>query len=172
MIKSFQRLWNESQLNEFFTEVNDFIVRQKFVLRDQGQQEREFTKEQVGPALQKFLNDTLRSQITLRFDGELSALPLIRYGMKFYPDAQLSFRTQRILSVEVKIIRDSDASGSLSKAIGQTLMYRALGYECSIGLILDARSNSADSLSDSLEFIDTQLSRTKFVLFNSNPNLH
>jgi len=148
------------------------MLRQRFVLRDQGQQEREFTKEQVGPALQQFLIETFRSQITLRFDGELSARPLIRYGMKFYPDAQLSFRTQRILSVEVKIIRDSDASGSLSKAIGQTLMYRALGYECSLGLIVDARSNSADSLNDSLTFIDAQLNRTKFVLFNSNSNLH
>jgi hypothetical protein len=88
--------------------------------------------------------------------------------MTFLPDAQASLGSQKILAIEVKILRDSDPSGSLSKAIGQTLMYRALGFEMALGLIFDNRTRKHSGLEDPLAMLDQKENRVKFILFNSN----
>ena len=82
----------------------------------------------------------------------------------------MSIGTQKILSIEVKILRDSDPSGSLSKAVGQTYLYRALGFEMSLGLIFDGRTKNFAGLEDTLAKLDDQENRVKFVLFKSNLN--
>jgi hypothetical protein len=101
----------------------------------------------------------------VRYDGHLAARPLIQHGMTFLPDAQITLHSQKILAVEVKIIRDVDPSGSLSKAIGQTIMYKSLGFESSIGLIFDMRKERHDSLAETLLSLNGS-KMTHFLLFN------
>jgi hypothetical protein len=88
--------------------------------------------------------------------------------MTFLPDAQASLGAQKILAIEVKILRDGDPSGSLSKAIGQTFMYRALGFEMSLGLIFDYMSKRHVGLENPLSEIDQIDNRVKFILFNAS----
>jgi hypothetical protein len=158
-------LLSQESLEVFYGKTLEFLLGQKFELGEKGQQERALTTGQVGPSLNAFANSLMIKQLIVRYDGHLPARPLIRFGMTFLPDAQITFNAQKILAVEVKILREQDASGSLSKAIGQTLMYRRLGFECSIGLIFDLRKGKKDdSLGEALLNL-SNLRRTDFILF-------
>lgn len=97
-------------------------------------------------------------QIVLSYDDATPARPLLKYGMTFLPDAHLNPGHQKICAMEVKFLRDSDPSRSQNKAVGQTFMFRTLGYDMSIGLIFDLRSyaslyfqNDLNKLSNSSE---------------------
>ena len=48
---------------------------------------------------------------------------------------------EKYISYEVKILRDGDPGGALTKAIGQTALYARLGYRASFGLIFDQRTS-------------------------------
>lgn len=161
---------SESEISVFFARLGEYLRTQEFLLESQNIQEREITATTVGPALKQFVSGLLIPQMMVRYDGDLASKPLLRNGMSFFPDAQVSLNLQKVLSVEVKIIRDQDPSGSLSKAIGQAIIYRELGFECSIGLIFDFRKNRHDSLVDTLNSIGNKQSRVNFFLFTSNPN--
>jgi hypothetical protein len=115
-----------------------------------GQLERSLTKHEVAPVIRGYLDNIGASTLVLRHDGNLQPRPLIRHGMSFAPDLDISRLNQRCLAIEVKILRNSDASGSLTKAIGQTFSYKALGYESSIGLIFEGRSRRYSNLQEEL----------------------
>jgi hypothetical protein len=133
----------------------------------QGQLERTLTKTEIGPAIQDFVDSLAMPQLIVRYDGHKAVRPLLRHGMTFLPDAQVTLGHQKVAAVEVKILRDTDPSGSLSKAIGQTFMYRSLGFEMSIALIIDARTRSFEGLENPLQEIDDFENRVKFILFKS-----
>jgi hypothetical protein len=158
----------ELEVQRFFEKVSAHFQNQEIEALAQGQQERSLTKNQIGPALKEFVTKLGISQIVVRYDGDNPVRPLLRHGMTFLPDAQASLGSQKILAIEVKILRDSDPSGSLSKAIGQTLMYRALGFEMALGLIFDNRTRKHSGLEDPLAMLDQKENRVKFILFNSN----
>jgi hypothetical protein len=158
----------ESEIQKFFEKVVSFFEGKEIEAMAQGQQERSLTKNQIGPALKEFVTKIGIPQIVVRYDGHNPVRPLLRHGMTFLPDAQASLGSQKILAIEVKILRDSDPSGSLSKAIGQTFMYRALGFEMSVGLIFDHRSKRYGGLEVPLSDIDQLDNRVKFILFNVN----
>lgn len=158
----------ESEVQKFFEKVVSFYEGKEIEAMAQGQQERSLTKNQIGPALKEFVTKVGIPQIVIRYDGHNPVRPLLRHGMTFLPDAQASLGSQKILAIEVKILRDSDPSGSLSKAIGQTYLYRALGFEMSLGLIFDHRSKRHGGLEVPLSEIDQLDNRVKFILFNVN----
>ena len=158
----------ESELENFFKKVVTFFESASIEALAQGQQERSLTKNQIGPALKVFVTSLRIPQIVVRHDGDTAVRPLLRHGLTFLPDAQASLGSQKVLAVEVKILRDSDPSGSLSKAIGQTLMYRAMGFEMAIGLIFDNRSKNYQGLEIPLALLDQDENRVKFILFNVN----
>ena len=158
----------ESEIERFFEKVIAYFENEKIEAIAEGQQERTLTKTQVGPALRAFTDGIGIPQIVVRFDGDVAVRPLQRHGMTFLPDAQASLGNQKILAIEVKILRDSDPSGSLSKAIGQTFMYRALGFEMALGLIFDNRSKHFSGLENPLSQVDQKNNRVKFILFNLN----
>ena len=159
--------FSQANLEKFFTKLTDHFQSIEIEYEAQGQLERSLTKSQVGPALQTFVDSLIMPQLIVRYDGHKSVRPLLRHGMTFLPDAQVTLGNQKIVAVEVKILRDGDPSGSLSKAIGQTYLYRALGFEMSIGLIIDARKRKHEGLEYPLTKIDNLEERVKFILFNS-----
>jgi len=81
----------------------------------------------------------------LRGDGGVSPRPVPGFGTFFYPDLEISEFHSRYLAVEVKFIRDSDPSGSISKALGQALIYRAAGIPLVYVILIDCRSRDRSS---------------------------
>lgn len=159
--------FSQANLEKFFAKLIAHFQSIEIEYEAQGQLERSLTKSQVGPALQAFVDSLIVPQLIVRYDGHKSVRPLLRHGMTFLPDAQVTLGNQKIVAVEVKILRDGDPSGSLSKAIGQTYLYRALGFEMAIGLIIDARTRKHEGLEYPLLKIDNLEERVKFILFNS-----
>lgn len=158
---------SEARLEKFFQKLVEQFQSIEIEYEAQGQIERALTKSQFGPALQKFIDSLIMPQLIARYDGHKSVRPLLRHGMTFLPDAQVTLGNQKIVAIEVKILRDGDPSGSLSKAIGQTYLYRSLGFEMSLGLIIDARTRKHEGLEVPLARIDNLADRVKFILFNS-----
>ena len=154
-----------SQLDRLFVALIDFLNEVENPKITWGQQERTLTKVWVGPKLREFVDALLIPQMVLRYDGATPVRPLFKYGMTFLPDAHLNLGHQKICAVEVKFLRDSDPSGSLNKAIGQTFMYRTLGYEISIGLIYDLRSSANLDFQKELNEISNSNSRVLFKYF-------
>jgi hypothetical protein len=132
-----------------------------------GQQERSLTKNWVGPKLKEFSDSLLIPQLVLRFDGSTAVRPLLKHGMTFLPDAHLNLSHQKICAIEVKILRDTDPSGSLAKAIGQTFMYKNLGYAISLGLIFDLRSKANLDLQDDMDQLAWKERRVSFIYFKA-----
>jgi hypothetical protein len=158
---------SKSYLEKFFEKLISHYQSIEIEYDAQGQIERSLTKKQIGPALNKFVESLLVPQLLVRYDGHKTVKPLLRHGMTFLPDAHVTLGNQKVAALEVKILRDGDPSGSLSKAIGQTYLYRALGFEMSLGLIIDARTKKYDGLEVPIEKIDDVENRIKFILFNS-----
>jgi hypothetical protein len=156
---------SSSQLDRLFVALLEYLDEVENPQIAWGQQERTLTKVWVGPKLREFVDKLLIPQIVLRFDGATPVRPLYKHGMTFLPDAHLNLGHQKICAVEVKFLRDSDPSGSLNKAIGQTFMYRTLGYEMSIGLIFDLRSGSDLDFQNDLNEISSSKSRVFFKYF-------
>jgi hypothetical protein len=161
---------NQAQLDILFLKAIEFLQNQAYEATSEGQQERTLTKNQIGPALRKFALSLGIPQLVVRHDGDSPVRPLLRHGMTFLPDAQISLGSQKVLAVEVKILRESDPSGSLSKALGQTFMYRSLGYEISLGMIFDFRRKAHADLHDSLSKVGSTSERIKVLLFNPTLN--
>lgn len=159
--------FTQGNLEKFFTKLVKHFQSIELEYEARGQLERSLTKTQVGPALQEFVDSLAIPQLIVRYDGHKSVRPLLRHGMTFLPDAQVTLGHQKILAIEVKILRDGDPSGSLSKAIGQTYLYRALGFEMALGIIIDARTHKHDGLEIPLAKIDNLEDRVRFILFNS-----
>ncbi len=161
---------NQAQLDILFLKAVAFLESHTYEATSEGQQERTLTKNQIGPALRKFALSLGIPQLVVRHDGDSPARPLLRHGMTFLPDAQISLGNQKILAVEVKILRENDPSGSLSKALGQTFMYRSLGYEISLGMVFDFRKKVHADLHDSLSQVGGTPERIKILLFNPTLN--
>jgi hypothetical protein len=131
-----------------------------------SQLERSITRNTVAPIIKDHILNIGANTLVVRHDGHLAPRAIIRHGMSFAPDLDISRLNQRCLAIEVKILRPNDASGSLSKAIGQTLAYKALGYEGTIGLILDGRGTSRPGLQELIESFGDKDKLISFVYVN------
>lgn len=100
-----------------------------------------FTGSVLLPWLQKKVSTLLKPELYVRGDGGPPVQPLIWEGMTFYPDLAVVSAYEKYLAFEVKILRDGDPGGALTKAIGQTSLYERLGYSATFGLIFDQRSS-------------------------------
>jgi len=105
--------------------------------------ETAFTGQVLLPWLQNRVSALLKPQLYVRGDGGPPVQPLIWEGITFYPDLTVVSTQEKYLAFEVKIIRDGDPGGALTKAIGQTAIYTRLGFCASFGLIFDQRASVA-----------------------------
>jgi hypothetical protein len=141
---------SRGQIENLHADIVDKFSNHPWPDLEPGQLERTVTKNIVAPIVRTYLDNIGASTLVLRHDGQLQPRPLIRHGMSFAPDLDISRLNQRCLAIEVKILRSTDASGSLTKAIGQTFSYKALGYESSIGLIFEGRGRRYSNLQEEL----------------------
>jgi hypothetical protein len=62
--------------------------------------------------------------------------------MLFFPDIEIAEFAARYVAVEVKILRGAQATGSVTKALGQAVLYRSLGFLSAFVIIVDLRPRS------------------------------
>jgi hypothetical protein len=103
--------------------------------------ETAFTGEILLPWLQQKVSTLLKPELYVRGDGGPPVQPLVWEGITFFPDLAVVSTFEKYLAFEVKILRDGDPGGALTKAIGQTSLYERLGYSATFGLIFDQRSS-------------------------------
>jgi hypothetical protein len=142
----------------------EYLRNVDWVLPVVGQQERTVTNHSVGPAIENLTEGLREPHLVIRYDGKLNPRSILRHGMNFLPDVEVYMFTQKCLAIEVKILRDSDASGSLTKAVGQTFLYKALGFEIAIGLIFDIRKNKRSGLQQTLDELSQFDDRVNFIV--------
>ena len=106
-----------------------------------GNSEVTFTADFLLPKLRSFVLGLLKPDLYVRGDGGPSVQPLVTLGVTIYPDMTVTAHEDRYLAFEVKFLRESDPGGSLTKAIGQSVIYGELGYTHSFGLIFDLRES-------------------------------
>lgn len=104
--------------------------------------EPSFTGLHLLPKLQTFVQQLKKPQLYVRGDGGPASTPVVWDEVALFPDLSIVSSQEKYLAFEVKFLRQGDPGGSLTKAIGQTLMYSNLGFNYSFGLIFDIRRYS------------------------------
>ena len=155
---------NAVRLNKLHQLIQSGLQSADWLPIKDGQQERSITHHCVGPVVQSVMESIGEKQLILRHDGAIAPRSIIRYGMSFSPDIEISLYSQKCLAVEVKILRDHDASGSITKAVGQTFMYKALGFEKVVGLIFDTRKKVKTGLEQTLNELTKDNPDVSFIL--------
>lgn len=136
----------EGQVGAVFEKILTDLDSMQWEKVDPNRQERWVTKHLVRPVVKKTLDNIGERRLLLSSDGETKPRQINRFGMTFSPDLDVTFLSQRCISFEVKLLRDSDASGSITKALGQSIIYHELGYSYSLCLIFDCRTRRNSSL--------------------------
>ena len=134
---------NDRQIRNLIRISEGWIKEFQVDATDLNVSETAFTGHILLPWLQKKVSILLKPELYVRGDGGPPVQPLIWEGITFYPDLAVVSAYEKYLAYEVKILRDGDPGGALTKAIGQTALYSRLGYSATFGLIFDQRSSVA-----------------------------
>ncbi len=116
----------------------------------EGESEPRYTGSVLLPAVMRMIEALDKPGLVVRADGGAPPRPLSLFNVEFYPDLELAYFDNRSLAVEVKYVRSSDPTGSISKALGQALIYRARGFPRVHVVLIDIRfraSKQTDELS-------------------------
>ena len=151
------------EIDNFFQKLVNFLESSSFYLGKDVSHEREITRTLVGPTLVRFTHSLVIPQLVVRYDGHKSTRPLVRGDLKFLPDAQIALNHQKLVALEVKLIKEIDPTGAITKAVGQTFMYRSLGFESAIAIIFDLRKSDGKDLKISLDFFHNLPLRVRFI---------
>ena len=134
---------NDRQLQNLIRIAEGWVKEIEVEASALGGGETAFTGDVLLPWLQKKVSTLLKPELYVRGDGGPPVQPLIWEGVTFYPDLAVVSAYEKYLGFEIKILRDGDPGGALTKAIGQTSLYARLGYSATFGLIFDQRSSVA-----------------------------
>lgn len=136
----------DHQLKRLAEEYSKFIESLELPRVKETQQERSFTQKVVYPKLLEWVESLEIPQLIVRSDGIRTPRQINKFGMTFIPDLEVTHLSQKCIAVEVKLLRSTDPSGSLAKAVGQAKLYRELGFEISSAIIVDARRRNYQGL--------------------------
>ena len=129
----------DSQIEVLFSKALDSIIANVLPLPGEGEKETAFTQRVVLPFVTDWVKTLNVGGLHVRGDGGLNPLAVVWDGISLYPDVTVMQFHARLVSYEVKFLKPEDPGGSLTKAIGQTLMYERAGFASSIGVIVDCR---------------------------------
>lgn len=104
--------------------------------------ELEVTGKVLVPIFEKFVRGLRHRSLIVNGDGHTVPSALVQARMSFVPDIEIIEFGQRLLAVEVKIIRDLDPSGAVTKALGQSLMYKSMGFRHAHAILIDCRDEA------------------------------
>lgn len=142
------RTLTPKQLDALSRRVTECLLRIPWRRPLAGESEPKFTGSVILPAVEGMLQSLRTPGLVLRGDGGNSPRPVSYFGVEFYPDLEIGFFDQRTLAVEVKFVRDVDPSGSISKALGQALIYQAGGFPVVHTVLIECRHPRRQSSSD------------------------
>ena len=111
--------------------------------------ENAYTSRVLYPLVKDWVGTLNKSGLYCRGNGGPAVQPIVVDDLEFYPDIEIVMESQKVLSVEVKFIRDQDSNGSITKGLGQGLLYQLYGYENSFVFFFDlrlAKSNSKKTI--------------------------
>lgn len=107
-----------------------------------AEREPVFTGRVLLPWLTFWVKGLNHPGLYVRGDGGPSVPPITWEGITIFPDLVIVDGPSKYVAIEVKVISDVDPGGSLTKAVGQSVLYARLGYENSVGMIFDIRGSS------------------------------
>ena len=123
--------------------VGDELTTSSFDLPNLFTKEISFTSNVVLPVVKGIVKKANKPGLYVRGDGSHPVKSIHHANLEFKPDISIGFHNDLHLAFEVKIIRNSDPSGSFAKAIGQGLTYRTIGgFDASFVLIFDLRRSA------------------------------
>ena len=140
----------EQQLEKLIQKTSTFLNETSLLPPLQTEKEPAYTKRVVLPAVSHWVTSLNAGALHVRGDGGANPLRVVWDDIVLYPDVTIMNFHERLISFEVKFIRNDDPGGSLTKALGQTLMYEKAGFAASYGIIIDCRKLMPDHMSVSI----------------------
>lgn len=100
--------------------------------------EYSFTSHWVRPTVESLVRGWEDKGLLVAGDGGAPVAPLPLLGLLFTPDVTIRFHEQRLIAIEVKLLRPSATQTPLKTGIGQAAIYREAGFPVSLLVALDA----------------------------------
>lgn len=125
-------------------------------------EEKIFTAEHLLPWLQGKVEQLAKPGLYVRGDGGPSVHPVVWSNIAFFPDLAIVSDEEKLVAFEIKLIREVDPGSSLSKAIGQSILYSSFGYKVSRAIVVDCRESikNANQMKWRSQIINTNSSAT------------
>ena len=127
------------QIRTLYYKTHELLIEKVLIPPLSSEKETSYTQRVILPLISEWVKSLNEAGLHVRGDGGLNPLPIVWDGIALYPDVTIMNFLERLMSFEVKFLRIEDPGGSLTKAIGQTLMYEKAGFATSIGIIVDCR---------------------------------
>lgn len=131
---------SNNQIQKLILMTSEFVELARFNPPLPSEKEPAYTSRVVLPAVSAWVKSLNENGLHVRGDGGLNPLKIVWDEISLYPDITIMHFHDRLISFEVKFLRNEDPGGSLTKAIGQTYMYEKAGFEASFGIIVDCRA--------------------------------
>lgn len=161
--------FSENKVSLLYSKTRETLSKHVWPLPLQDEKETTYTQRVILPFISDWVKELNEKDLHVRGDGGLNPLPIVWDEISLYPDVTIMIFHDRLLAIEVKFIRKEDPGGSLTKAIGQTLMYEKAGFANSIAIMFDSRrledSNQSFHLSQNIE-----ISRNSSALYYKPAN--
>jgi hypothetical protein len=101
--------------------------------------ERVFTAKYLYPRVDEWVRSLATPSLVVRSDGSTPPRRLSLEETTFVPDLEIGEHNATYVAVEVKLLKTTNSSAAITKAIGQAVVYRSLGFESSHVVIVDLR---------------------------------
>jgi hypothetical protein len=113
---------------------------------DWTRDEETLTAERVQPVVVSIIESLSIDGITVAGDGRPRSAPSVSWSRwTFRPDVAILFRNQKLLAIEVKLLRGRGSGDAGAKGLGQATIY-ATQYEYSCLALYSASRNAAHRL--------------------------
>lgn len=147
--------FSENKVSLLYLKTRETLSQHLWPLPFRDEKETTYTQRVILPFISDWVKELNEKDLHVRGDGGLNPLPIVWDEISLYPDVTIMVFHDRLLAIEVKFIRTEDPGGSLTKAIGQTLMYEKAGFANAIAIMFDSRrledSSQSFHLSQNIE---------------------
>lgn len=106
-------------------------------LPQDGESEPAFSKSVLAPAISAATVSLRQFGAVISGPGLSPVLTVRTANMEFIPDVAILFHRERLVAVEAKFIGTSGRQQALTQSIGQSVVYRALGYRHAVVVVAD-----------------------------------
>ena len=134
-----------NQIQKLIFMTSEFVQNTRLKPPLSAEKEPAYTSRVVLPLVSAWVKSLNENGLHVRGDGGLNPLKIVWDEISLYPDITIMHFHDRLISFEVKFLRNDDPGGSLTKAIGQTYMYEKAGFQASFGVIVDCRTLNLSS---------------------------